>query len=268
MPNEPAPAPRSGIPLRTVRGFLAFAFAGIGLLVSDLLQRTVVAAAARLFPRARHRILTGWIQAMRFLVLDLGTVMLAGARLGPRLRIPSRHGVLVVMNHQSLLDIPLVVRSVQDGYPRIVTRRRYARGIPLISHMVRLYQYPVVDPQATVKGHIQGLQEASRNGDTPIAIFPEGSRTRTGEMTPWKRTGLRLLLSQRRWTVYLVVADGMWRARSIGGFMRDAPTMDIRSELLGPFDSPPPDGDLEGFIDELHARMTVALGTLREASAG
>lgn len=265
MPNEPVPAYRAGTPLRTIRGLLAFTFAGIGLVVSDVLQRTVVAGAARLFPRARHRILTLWIQAMRYLVLDFATVLIAGARLGPRLRIPSRPGVLVIMNHQSLLDIPLVVGSVEDGYPRIVTRRRYARGIPVISHMIRLYQYPVVDPQATVKSHIQGLQEASRNGDTPIAIFPEGSRTRTGDMTPWKRTGLKLLLSQRRWTVYLVVADGMWRARSLGGFMRDASSIHIRSELLGPFESPAPDGDVDAFIDEMHARMTEALAKLRTA---
>jgi 1-acyl-sn-glycerol-3-phosphate acyltransferase len=246
---------------------VAFAFAGFALVVSDLLQRTVVAGAARLFPRARHRILTLWIQAMRYLVLDLSTVLLAGARLEGRPRIPSRPGVLVIMNHQSLLDIPLVVRSIEDGYPRIVTRRRYARGIPLISHMVRLYQYPVVDPQATVRRHLQGLQEASRNGVTPIAIFPEGSRTKDGEMTPWKRTGLRLLLSQHSWTVYLVVADGMWRARSVGGYMRDASRMNIRSELLGPFESPPPDGDLEGFIDEMRGLMEDALAKLRKASA-
>ena len=203
---------------------------------------------------------------MRFLVLDFATVRVAGARIGPPLTIPCRPGVLVIMNHQSLLDIPLVVRSVEDGYPRIVTRQRYARGIPVISHMVRLYQYPVVDPQATVKKHIHGLREASRNGETPIAIFPEGSRSRSGEMSAWKRTGLKLLLSQRQWTVYLVVADGMWRARSVGGFMKDAPTMDIHTEQVGPFESPPPDGDLDGFIDDMRGRMEDALHELRKGS--
>ena len=53
-----------------------------------------------------------------------------------------------LMNHQSLFDIPLVVQSVVRGYPRIVTRQRYSRSIPLISHMVKLYQYPVVAPSA------------------------------------------------------------------------------------------------------------------------
>lgn len=264
MPNEPALSQSTGNPLQMIRGALAFSVAGFLLLVSDLLQRTVVAAAARLLPRARHRILTVWIQWMRFVVLDLATVMLGGARLAPRLRIPSRSDVLVIMNHQSILDIPLVVRSVEDGYPRIVTRRRYARGIPVISHMVRLYQYPVVDPKATVKGHLRGLTEASRNGDTPIAIFPEGSRTHTGELVPWKRAGLRVLLSQRQWDVYLVVADGLWRARSVPGFLRDVSRIDIRNAQLGPFRSPPPDGDLDGFMEEMRGRMETLLAELRK----
>jgi 1-acyl-sn-glycerol-3-phosphate acyltransferase len=267
MSNEPAPYNHNGGPLRMLRGSLALSCAGFLLLVSDLLQRTVVAGAARLFPGARHRILTRWIQAMRYVVLDLGTVALGGARIGPRLRIPSRSGVLVIMNHQSLLDIPLVVRSVEDGYPRIVTRQRYARGIPVISHMIRLYQYPVVDPQATVKSHVRGLREASRSGDTPIAIFPEGSRTRDGNMTPWKRTGLKLLLSEREWDVYLVVADGMWRTRSLPGFMRSVSQTQIRSAQMGPFQSPATDGDLDGFIDEMQARMAAALTELRKQPA-
>jgi 1-acyl-sn-glycerol-3-phosphate acyltransferase len=268
MPNESDTSHYTGSPLRTARGIVAFSFFGLAMLVSDVLQRTVVAGAARLFPSARHRILTRWIQAMRYVALDLTTVLLGGARLmSPRYRIPAQPGVLVVMNHQSLLDIPLVVGSFADGYPRIVTRQRYARGIPLISHMVRLYQYPVVDPRATVKGHVLGLKQASHEGETPIAIFPEGSRTTDGDMTPWKRTGLRLLLGERRWNVYLLVADGMWRGRSVGGFVRRVSQMEIRTRLVGPFESPPPDGDVEAFIEEIRGRMQESLKELRKLPA-
>ena len=62
--------------------------------------------------------------------------------------VPCAPGKLILMNHQSVIDILLVVKSVAYGYPRIVTRARYGRFIPLISHLVRLYQYPTVDPTA------------------------------------------------------------------------------------------------------------------------
>lgn len=268
MPEEPKSDRNAGTPLRAVRGTLAFAFVGFALLVCDLAQRTLVAGAARLFPRARHRILTDWIQLQRYIVLELGTGILGGGRVEPRrFRIPNRAGVLVIMNHQSLLDIPLVVRTVEGGYPRIVTRRRYSRGIPVISHMIRLYQYPLVDPQATVKGHLKGLREAAHTGVTPIAIFPEGTRSRTGSLTPWRRAGLRKLLEARSWEVHLVVADGVWRSRSVKEFLASVPGLDVRLTHRGPFQSPEPDGEVEAFMDDMEGRMKDAMAELREGSA-
>jgi 1-acyl-sn-glycerol-3-phosphate acyltransferase len=268
MPDELRPTRSFSSPLRRIRGYLAFTVVGLVLLVCDLLQRTVVAGAARLFPRARHRILTSWIQFLRFVSLDFGTALLGGARVPPRrFVIPCRPDVLVVMNHQSLLDIPLVVRAIEDGYPRIVTRRRYARGIPVIPHMTRLYQYPLVDPQATVKGHVRGLREAARSGETPVAIFPEGTRTRTGALGAWKRSGLRKLLGARRWEVHMVVADGLWQSRSVREFLSGVPGMEVELTHRGPFESPEPDGDLEAFMDELEERMKDTLEELRRGSA-
>jgi 1-acyl-sn-glycerol-3-phosphate acyltransferase len=201
---------------------------------------------------------------MRFVVLDFASVALGGARLDTHPRIPSQPGVLVVMNHQSLLDIPLVVRALEGSYPRIVTRRRYTRGIPLISHMVRLYQYPLVDPQATAKGQVEALRLAALTGDSPIVIYPEGSRSRTGEMGPWKRPGLRALLAARQWQVYLMVGDGLWRSRSVPDFMRDISSADIRVKTIGPFESPSSEADVEDFIDRMEAQMKDTLAELRD----
>ena len=55
------------------------AFVAIFLVLADLPQRTVVAAAARIFPSARHKILGRWIQLMRTMVLDVAMGWLGGA---------------------------------------------------------------------------------------------------------------------------------------------------------------------------------------------
>jgi 1-acyl-sn-glycerol-3-phosphate acyltransferase len=242
---------------------MAAVFVVASLVLCDLVQRTAVAALAHLLPRRRSRILTAWIQAMRAIVLDIAIGVIAGGDLGPTPKIPARAGVLVIMNHQSLLDIPLVVKSVEAGYPRIVTRRRYGRGIPVISHITRLYQYPVVDPQATGKGDLQGLREAASNGEMPIAIFPEGTRSKTGELGPWKRAGLRLLLKSRSWEVYVIAVDGVWQARRFVDFVRTVSGIRCRVGALGPFPSPSPGEDIEPFIDEMRARMAETLDGIR-----
>jgi 1-acyl-sn-glycerol-3-phosphate acyltransferase len=265
MPDEATPEHDVRNPLRGIRGYAALTFVGMGLLVSDLVQRTVVAGAVRLFPRARRRILTRWIQCMRYLVLDLASVKLGGARLDAPARVPSRPGVLVIMNHQSVLDIPLVVRATEGGYPRIITRSRYARKIPVISHMIRLYQYPVVDPKATVRAHLEGLQKAAREGDTSLVIFPEGSRTRSGDLGEWKKTGLKILLRARAWEVHLLVADGMWRSRRLKEWMREVSETNLQLRHAGTFQSPDPDDSaaVDAFIDDMHRHMSTRLSELR-----
>ncbi len=242
------------------------AFVAIFLVLADLPQRTVVAAAARIFPSARHKILGRWIQLMRTMVLDVAMGWLGGAKFQSCLRLPSRPSVLVLMNHQSLLDIPLVVGAFPESYPRIVTRRRYTRWIPLISHMIRLYQYPTVDPGATVRGDLDRLREVVSSGELPLVMFPEGSRSRDGTLGRFKRAGLRAILRARKWEVHLVVVDGLWQTRR---FLDLKGVSEIRAALrcTGPFESPGPDADPDVFIEEMHDRMSRMLSELRGVSA-
>ncbi|NNL30689.1 MAG: hypothetical protein HKO77_06685, partial [Gemmatimonadetes bacterium] len=110
-----------------LRGYLALVFICSAFLPCDLYQRTILALRIRLRPHRRIEIMGSWIQAMAVLVLG-SMRRIGGASLpAPQRVVPSGPGTLIVMNHQSLLDIPLVVQTVADGYPRIVTRARYHR---------------------------------------------------------------------------------------------------------------------------------------------
>lgn len=248
-----------------LRGYLTVGIIGTGLVLSDVVQRTVVSGLVRLLPGRRIAILTWWQRLMAHLVL-VPVRFVGGAGITPLPTIPGEAGVLVIMNHQSLLDIPLLVASMRGAYPRIVTRSRYARGKPLISHMIRLYQYPVVDPRATVRTHVQGISEAARTSDVPMALYPEGTRTRDGSLGPWKTTGLRLILEERKWTVYLLVADGFWQAARMHDFMEGVSSIDGRVTTVGPLEGPDPGQDPEGHIASWRRQMEEALERLRAAA--
>lgn len=245
-----------------IRGTLTVGIAGLSLAVADLLQRTLVAGAARFVPSRKDRFLAAWQQGLARLMLGTVTIV-GGARFERIPRIPGRPGVLILMNHQSLMDIPLAVRAVRDTYPRIVTRARYARGKPLISHMVRLYQYPTVDPRATVRGDVVRLREQAAASHLPVVIYPEGTRTRTGEIGPFRKAGLKAILSARPWEVWLLVADGTWRSARLADFLSHVSTIRGRVTALGPFPSPDDDEELDAFIDDMRARMVEALDSLR-----
>jgi 1-acyl-sn-glycerol-3-phosphate acyltransferase len=249
-----------------LRGFLTLGFIGVGLILADPFQRVVIAGLARLLPGKRLAILSWWERLLAHFVI-VPTRLLGGADIEPPPDLPGREGVLVLMNHQSLLDIPLVVAALRPLHPRIVTRARYTRGKPLISHMTRLYQYPVVEARANARAQIAAIAENARTSPVPFVIFPEGHRTRDGEIGPWKEGGLRGILGARRWTVYLLVADGYWRSARMVDFLENVSTVHGRTVALGPFEGPEPGDDPEPFIDEMRGRMIEALAALRAEPA-
>ena len=250
-----------------LRGYLTVGVAGVLLVVLDLAQRTVVTLLVKVMPRRRERILGRWQRWIAHMVLGLVRVV-GGARVGSLPRVPGRPGVLLVMNHQSLLDIPLMVASLDDLYPRIVTRSRYGRGKPLISHMIRLYQYPQVTPRATGKGHLREIEEAATTSTVPFAIFPEGTRTRDGRIGRFRRGGIGRILESRQWTVYLLVVDGFWQSARLDDFLAGVSSIDGEIRRLGPLESPPPGEPVEPFIREIRARMVAELADMRGEGAG
>jgi 1-acyl-sn-glycerol-3-phosphate acyltransferase len=252
--------------LSKIRGYLALTVICLALLLGDPVQRLLIAPWVRLFPSRRIPVLARWQHIYAWIVLRSVSVV-GGARIPELPAVPGKPGTLILMNHQSLLDIPLVVASTADAYPRIVTRKRYLRWIPLISHMVRLYQYPVVDPSANAggqRGMLRAIRDAARATEVPLVVFPEGTRTRDGEIGRFKTTGLKVVLRQRPWTVHLIVADGFWQRAKFKDFLGGMRAITGSIETLGPFTWDDPDADTEPFIEEMRARMVERLEAMRE----
>lgn len=250
----------------TIRGFLALGFISFGFLISDLIQRTVIVGWTWLRPSRRIPVLGKWINLMATLVVaPLRTIGGVGIEDPPRV-IPCAPRTMILMNHQSIMDIPLMVRSVNGGYPRIVTRARYMGGIPLISHMVRLYQYPVVDPTANAKEVLRSIRlmaKQARESEVPIGLFPEGTRTPDGEIGQFKVRGPVKLLNQGPWTVHILVVDGYWKTARFRDFMAGMSGVDGRIRYLGSMEWTDPKADPLPFLDEVRDRMIQGLEELR-----
>lgn len=249
-----------------LRAYLAMLVVCVGLVLSDIVQRTVLSLWVKVRPKNRIAVLGWWINLMASLVTR-PLIRIGGAKIQmPEPRVPCAPGQLIIMNHQSLMDIPLLVRTVAGGYPRIVTRARYHRFIPLISHMVRLYQYPVVDPTANPRAvlkSVRAMAREARDSEVPIAIFPEGTRTRDGEIGTFKRKGLSHLLSERPWTVHVFVVDGYWRTARFKDFLAGLAHVDGSIHHVGTREWTDPAADSAEFIEGLHKSMIDQLAAMR-----
>ena len=253
--------------LMKVRGFLTVATIGGFLVLADVFQRSVVVPLVWAFPTKRDRLLKVWLRGLATAMIG-GVRFIGGGKFEPIPTIPFAPGVLVMMNHQSLLDIPVAVRSVEGGYVRIITRKRYTRGVPVISRMIRLYEYPVVDPKGGLKGQLKVLRSVARDPRAPIVVYPEGTRSRDGELLPFRRGAVDTLLRYRRWKVYLLTSDGTLPCGRLKDMLNGVHTVRCRVSVSGPFDTPSDPKDLPDWLDEMEGRMRKNLEELRGEAAG
>ena len=253
-----------------LRGYLALLSVCLSLLVCDVVQRIIIWPWVKLRPSSRIPVLGRWINAMAVIVtLPLRKIGGASIQFPPRM-VPCEPGTLILINHQSVLDIPLVVKSVAGGYPRIVTRARYRRFIPLISHMVRLYQYPTVDPTANPREVLKMarvMAHEARDSDVPMAIFPEGTRSKDGSIGTFRKRGLSRVLKERSWTVYVFVVDGYWKNTHVKDFLSDLSHLEGRVQHAATLEWSDPKADPTPFMDEVRNVMIERLAQMRAGSA-
>src|SRR5262249_5083281 len=106
------------------------------------------------------------------------------------------------------------------------------------------------------------LRDAARGQDHGIVIFPEGHRSRDGEIGAFQTAGVQLMLRERPVPVYLVVTDGFWTSRRLVDFGFNIHRMDGRTEVLGPF-LPPERHGTARFVDEMREKMVAHLKEMR-----
>jgi 1-acyl-sn-glycerol-3-phosphate acyltransferase len=130
--------------------------------------------------------------------------------------------------------------------------------------MISLYGHIPVQPGRTGRSELEALRKIARASTLPILIYPEGHRTRDGEIRPWKRAGLDTFLSTREWSVYVVVVDGLWHVARLTDFVRNISRVRCRVEAVGPFQY---DGrnraGHDEFVNELHRVMCDKLRDMR-----
>jgi 1-acyl-sn-glycerol-3-phosphate acyltransferase len=251
--------------LRAARSLFFFLVYGLYLVFFfGLVQRVVIWPLALLLPKRRRAIVGAWFRLVAHSTLGLAR-HLGGVALDMEGALPPA-AFVVVMNHQSLLDIPIAYALVSRPYPVIPTRAYYARGIPGVSLLLRMAGHPLVRQTTESRREdvlaIGRAAEAVYRGDQSILIYPEGHRSRDGEIGPFMRAGLRAILSRAQRPVYAIVVDGLWQSRTTAEALVRFSDSQACVRVLGPFPAPAAD-QVDAFIDETRERMITKLREMR-----
>jgi 1-acyl-sn-glycerol-3-phosphate acyltransferase len=99
---------------------------------------------------------------------------------------------------QSMYDMPGIFWYFRKHHPKFVVKKELAKGIPTISYNVRRGGTVTIDRQNPKQAIVAIYQLAHLIQQHKFAavIFPEGTRSRSGAMKPFKPAGLQALLKK------------------------------------------------------------------------
>lgn len=241
---------------QAARSVLSFLVVLLWMLLvgAPLLYLLVLPVGALLSGTPRRALTSAYMKLICWGILS--GLRLGGARFERRGRIPTAEPSIILMNHQSLLDIVTVTLMGTPYVPAFVPRRRYARWyILLVGGSIWLLECPVVDPRRDAKGAVAAMRRAALEHEHGLLIFPEGHRSVDGEVRAFRTAGTLAALSARRLPVYVVVSDGFWFGRRFVDFFWSVPRIRGETEVLGPFEAPETEDELPPFVERMRDLM-------------
>jgi 1-acyl-sn-glycerol-3-phosphate acyltransferase len=199
------------------------------------------------------------VDMLNFLLLY--SLVIVGARIRFRgfENLPQRRPFIIVSNHQSLMDIPPIVWGFRKHHPKFVSKKELGKGIPSISYNLRYGGSVLIDRE---NGR-QSIVEISKLGkhiekeNYCASIFPEGTRSKTGEVKHFQYPGIAALLrsAPSAWIVPFVI-DGNSELVKHGYYPLQFGTR-LNYTVLDPID--PAGRDPKALTEELEHKIKEAL---------
>lgn len=112
--------------------------------------------------------------------------------------LPGDRSILFIANHQSMFDIPGIIWFWRMHTPKFVAKKELAKGIPSISYNLRVGNAALID-RKDGKSAILEIAKLGKHiceNTYSAAIFPEGTRSRTGKLKEFNVGGVATLLKR------------------------------------------------------------------------
>ncbi len=172
----------------------------------------------------------------------------AGFRIGFENRsgepLPERF--LLLANHQSLLDIPITMGLLRSRRLRFVAKRELGLGIPLVSVLLRTEGHALIrrtGDAMRAMTTIDAFAKRCRSDNTCPVIFPEGTRSRDGEIGPFHTAGVRRVFEEESLPIVVAAIEGGWRVARFGDLISNLKGASYCMRLISVL--PPPKGKKE-----------------------
>jgi 1-acyl-sn-glycerol-3-phosphate acyltransferase len=158
-----------------------------------------------------------------WMILKIGGISL---RVDGLNHVDSGKPYIFMVNHQSNLDIPVLVQSLAGFQLRWIAKKELLR-IPFFGWAMWASKHIIVDRTNRLSA-VRSLQTAKKRltAGISIVVFPEGTRSRSGKLLPFKKGGL-LLATQTNTAVVPVTINGSGARLPVGAWRVNPGTIEV-----------------------------------------
>jgi 1-acyl-sn-glycerol-3-phosphate acyltransferase len=110
-------------------------------------------------------------------------------------KLPTDTPLIIASNHQSLYDIITIGWFMRKVHPKYISKIELGKGIPSVSYNLK-YGGSVLIDRNNSKQSLIAIKEMAQYIEAnkrSAVIFPEGTRSKTGEPKPFAENGLKIL---------------------------------------------------------------------------
>lgn len=168
---------------------------------------------------------------------------------------------VIVANHQSFGDI-FVLYALRKHFKWVAKQSVFY--VPFLGWMMAMAGYvPIRRGDAASRGEMLARCLKHLRAGSPVLIFPEGTRSRDGELREFRRGAFALAVEAGAPVVPIVI-DGTLHALPQGTWVfQHEGVIDIRVRVLEPIPADATGGDIAALQSLVRARMAAALAELR-----
>ncbi|MDN3595821.1 lysophospholipid acyltransferase family protein [Zunongwangia endophytica] len=147
--------------------------------------------------------------------------------LGTRIIVENKHNIplerpcIFVANHQGVYDIPPIIWYLRNHHPKFVSKKELGKGIPSISFNLRHGGSVLIDRKNRRESLLKMAKFAKYLKETnrSAVIFPEGTRSRTGQPKKFAASGMQMLFKQMpNALVVPITINNCWQLLKNGSF--------------------------------------------------
>ena len=181
-----------------------------------------------------------------------------------RARLEPGRPYIFMPNHASMVDIWAVFVAIPASF-RFIAKKQLSR-IPLFGWAMAAGRFIFIDRQNALAAR-RSMEEAARRirSGQSVVIFPEGTRTRTGRLGPFKKGGFHLAIDSGV-SIVPVAIRGSHAVMPPGSPLIRAGTVTIEVD-----DPIPTDGldttERDALIQKVRGRIAAMLGEPPESAA-